>query len=335
MPPCFGSVKHALLLIFCKHSIEFFNKMSEVNNKYWAKIKMPKFLLCRPQGGLNDVLCQIVKCCEYAKKYERVVFVDTEYERSYSYWDSFSNYFVSRAKPLLLDGRPKLKSLEVMSIFPPFLKDRLTTYDVVYKGKSLFDTSCPEGQPISFNFGKSYHEDLLVHHQFGGGQRSLRASKYMRVQDHIVTMLAARLKSIEGPFEAIHIRHTDMESDYERALESLRSKKISKLFVATDNKSVLEQFRQAMGSDVVLSFSMLPDAAGRTLHHHRYERETQRQVNTEAILDLFTLSYAQTLTICKSTNNPHLDYSGFSLLAKALHKNQTLRDSFLAGPDQI
>ncbi len=295
-----------------------------------GKIIMPKFMLCRPQGGLNDVLCQIVKCCEYAARYERVVFVDTEYEQSYSFWDSFSNYFVSRAKPLLLDGRPKLKSLAAMSVFPSYLKDRLSNYDVEYKGKFLFDTLNPEHQPITFDFRKSYDEDLLVHHQFGGGLRSKRAAKYLRVHDDIVNVLKARLKSIDGPFDAIHVRHTDLESDYGKALELLRHQRVSKLFVATDNPSVLAQFKQALGSDVVISFSKLPDRAGQTLHHHRHDVTTQRRVNTEAILDLFTLAFAQSLTICKSTNNPHLDYSGFSLLAKALHSNTALRDRFLA-----
>ena len=34
-------------------------------------------VLCRPEGGFNDILCQIELCWRYADAHERVLVVDT------------------------------------------------------------------------------------------------------------------------------------------------------------------------------------------------------------------------------------------------------------------
>jgi hypothetical protein len=37
----------------------------------------PRILLCRPQGGLNDTLCQIHRCIIYAFVHHRKLIIDT------------------------------------------------------------------------------------------------------------------------------------------------------------------------------------------------------------------------------------------------------------------
>src|SRR5947209_3468047 len=63
-----------------------------------------RLLLCRPQGGLNDMLCQIEKCCQYADRVGRTVIVDTDYARSApaTFKDHLSKYFVSLRVGLVL-----------------------------------------------------------------------------------------------------------------------------------------------------------------------------------------------------------------------------------------
>jgi hypothetical protein len=39
---------------------------------------LPRLLVCRPQGGLKDMLCQIEQCCRYAERFDRTVLVETD-----------------------------------------------------------------------------------------------------------------------------------------------------------------------------------------------------------------------------------------------------------------
>lgn len=52
-----------------------------------------RYLLCRPRGGINDTLNQIELCWRYARSYNRILVVDTEYLVSSGICISFSELF--------------------------------------------------------------------------------------------------------------------------------------------------------------------------------------------------------------------------------------------------
>ncbi|MDR1910856.1 MAG: hypothetical protein LBQ52_00710 [Helicobacteraceae bacterium] len=54
-------------------------------------IKEPKkYIFCRPQGGLNDMLSSIDYCVSYALRYQRVIYIDGTRG---GFLDSFDRYF--------------------------------------------------------------------------------------------------------------------------------------------------------------------------------------------------------------------------------------------------
>jgi len=65
---------------------------------------MPRYVLCRPLGGLNDILCQIERCCRYAVRFDRIVVVETDFPRTIYFADAFDRYFESRDPALILSA---------------------------------------------------------------------------------------------------------------------------------------------------------------------------------------------------------------------------------------
>src|SRR6201995_4369148 len=91
-----------------------------------------RLVLCRPQGGLNDILCQIEWVCCYAERHGRAVVIDTDYAHANSFRDRFSDYFVSGQRNLILNAAPIAATLEQLAVFPPHLAGRMTRYETRY-----------------------------------------------------------------------------------------------------------------------------------------------------------------------------------------------------------
>jgi hypothetical protein len=286
-------------------------------------------LLCRPQGGLNDILCQIELCCRYADRFDRMVIVDTNYNKSDYWFDTFSNYFSSKQMNLILDARPYLKRFETFSVFPPELTGKIQSYEAHWHTDAGGYTLVGTNLRPTFDFSRAYEERMLVHHDAGWNGLSASLGRRISISENIHRQLSLRLQQMGGPYHAVHVRHTDLQSDFSSAILHFKTTKFSKLFVATDNRSVCDTFIQEFGRDRIMTFSSLPGTAGKTLHIGRDTGIAIQTTNTEAILDLFTLACADSLYICKNINNPHRSYSGYSLLAQELNQSPELRTMFL------
>src|ERR1043166_9133088 len=107
----------------------------------------------------------------------------------------------------------------------------------------------------------------------------------MRLHDAIVDTPIDRLRTIGLPYTAFHIRHTDYKTDYEKELVRLRPTISGAVFVATDNRSVVDHCRSIFGHDRVYSFTRLPESPGRPVHEF-VGREPVYEINRDAIVDL-------------------------------------------------
>jgi hypothetical protein len=300
-----------------------------------SRSKTLKYVLCRPQGGLNDMLCQVVNSCEYGQKFGRKVFIDTAYEHSDTFQDLFARYFVSKFEALVLNPKSKIPALDHLSVYPQGITGQLQTYKASWHTDG-YHWSEPNGNgfKLIYDFKKDYDEQLLVHHSAGGGRHSIQIHKYLRVHDSIVDELEKRLAAIGRGYDAIHIRHTDLETDYYAALETLRIEKPKKLFVATDNADVLEHFRSELGSNHVFSFAHGLPSGKQTIHYLRnISFEQRHRNNCDAILDLMMLAFAKKLGVLKTNLNQYSGHSGYGMLAKDFHEDRAALQSFLMRPN--
>lgn len=295
---------------------------------------MTKYLLCRPQGGLNDLLSQIEKCCRYAEQTERTVVVDTNYAGSIHFNDHFENYFISRQDKLLLSPKDLNRTVDELSVFPEFLLARVNRYVPRQNPETHKFCDSENNLPITFDFTKNYPHQLLVHHQAGGSRNSIFALSRMQVQSAIADELQRRIKAIGGPYSAIHIRHTDYRTDYEQALANIKRSTVGRLFVATDNRQVLEDFQACLGYERVFSFSALPQTAGEPIHTQALSEAKTFARNQDAIIDLLMLALSRRLYLLKLRDN-HLGTkaSGFSRLAHNLWSSNNNGDGarFIVG----
>jgi len=288
-----------------------------------------KLVLCRPQGGFNDMLVQIEKCCRYAERENRIVVVDTAYKHTNAFYDAFSNYFTSRHDNLILDiNNYSLSEVERPEIYPSFLQGRIDSYKTRWAPEVRNHIDIETNSLTTFDMSKSYPQKVLVHHQSGGGELSFHTLSRIALQKSLVMELTRRVLSIGGPYIAVHIRNTDYRTKYDRFLEQISSINFRKIFVATDNSSVVKDFKVHLGDSRVLSFSDLSSRPGIPLHRNQTFGPLIQRRNRDTILDLFTLALANKLYILPIEKQP-LRYSGYSLLANNLWKNKSVLKTLL------
>ena len=85
-------------------------------------------LLCRPAGGLNDMLSQIDNACRYAELAGRTVVVETDAPSSFHFKDDFSHYFISRQPYLRLSAANYKHLFDTLDVYPKCLFGRVNSY---------------------------------------------------------------------------------------------------------------------------------------------------------------------------------------------------------------
>lgn len=280
---------------------------------------MRKFVLCRPEGGLNDMLCQIGRCLEYCIRHGRELVIDTE--RTETFAEPFARYFSIRHRGVVIredvDGflrlareqglalHPKCARLEYGDdppVAPPGLNYRLN------------------GERVTFDFRCAHDAPVLVHHQFGGGAPKEVLMRSLRLRPGICAEIRRRLAELSGPYVGIHVRDTDLRTGT-RGVEAALRKFAGPFFLATD--SAATQRRLAALRPGAVFTSEIPDHGGRSLHLERVSPEAKRRINETAIADLMLLA----LAVKVYTGEGH---SGYANLARRLNRGQRLAIRWLA-----
>jgi hypothetical protein len=301
-------------------------------------MNLDRVVLCRPQGGLNDVLCQIERVCSYAERFDRTAVIDTNHHSTHSIKDQFSRYFVSRQKRVILDAATEIEfHLRNASVVPNFLAGDCLRYDAHFDHELGRFVERTTRKLITFDFDKDYAEPLLVHHDSGRvAGASVAALSRLRLHDNLSDELIKRLKSIGTNYVSVHIRNTDYTTNYQPLLNQIKNlpalQNCENLFVATDDIACL-QFCRNMFSDIkIISFSKLPEESGRPIHRLSDSDEIYER-NKDAILDLLMLALSDKfLFFGLNENRWGTKFSGFSLLANDLHSSKKVLSALISRP---
>jgi hypothetical protein len=292
-----------------------------------------RLLLCRPQGGLTDILSQIGKACRYADRYNRVVIVQTDFTGAINFRDDFSRYFVSLDKNLVLSAAGLQEIFDQLDVAPKFLSGRVNSYFATLDKKLGNFVENETQEALSFDFGRDYAEPLLVHHAQGGGMRKTRiALRRLALRTDVLDIARARVKKIGSEYVGLHVRNTDYQSDYRERIEKLKREINLPVFVATDDRDVVAFCEDRFRPNRVYSFARLPDQSGQPAHYDK--TLVAQDANRDVIADLIMLVLAKDyyfLPIRKADGAGGPAYSGFSLLADMLRKNRKFRAQFTAG----
>jgi hypothetical protein len=298
-------------------------------------MNLDRVVLCRPQGGLNDVLCQIERVCRYAERFNRTAVIDTNHRSTSSIKDHFSRYFVSRQKGVILDSTEMESRLRSGSVVPNFLAGDCHRYDAHFDHEVAHFVESTTRQPITFDFTKDYAEPLLVHHDSGRENgASLAALSRLRLRADLSDELIKRLKTIGTHYAAIHIRNTDYTTNYQPLLDQIKNHpallNCENLFVATDDIACLQFCRSLFSGIKISSFSKLPQASGLPIHQLS-DRDDIYERNKDAILDLVMLALSSKLFFFAiNPNRWGAMYSGFSVLALDLQSSRKVLNGLIS-----
>lgn len=290
----------------------------------------PRLLLCRPQAGLTDTLCQIGKCLRYADKFGRKIVVEMDFPGAVHFRDDFSIYFTSHDSRLILSSKGFRPQFDNLQAFPSSLSGRVNSYVGVWKKKFENIVDAADDQLLSFDFRKNYTQPLLVHHAAGGGMRNVKvALRRLSVTKLIQDEVRLRTALIGGPYTSLHIRYTDYVTDFQDRLLELKEKISGPIFLATDNRKALEICQKLFGKKRVFSFAKFPKVDGQPIHSDM--KMNAKTSNVDAICDVIMLATAKTYYFFPliATHRKWVNFSSFSEFAQMLHSDEQLLKHFL------
>jgi hypothetical protein len=278
------------------------------------------YILCRPEGGIADMLVQISKCFDYAKHHCRSLILDCQNTQTFQ--DTIGHY-LKFPRFEYFDVCEKSKSIS-QTIGREFFPDEVfPRVNLKYQYSQLeFDKAGGiyfGGVFLAFDFSKTYKEPLLIHHQCGGGLPSESLLKGIVFSKKVSIEFYKRVCQMPFFYRAYHCRNTDIICDLDEALRVVQAMQ-GKVFLATDSYAARTMFTEKLPGKTV-SFSDIPDLGGRNIHHTTCSPIDKRKRNEDAFLDLLMLGfsnelkYSQTLVGCKKI-------SGYSLLAEHIKKNR-------------
>jgi len=296
-----------------------------------------RLLLCRPKGGLNDLLCAIGHAWKYSMSTGRELIIDTE---TNSFIRDFYEYF----QPLppyaeYIATTETLRDMQIDSCQPHSMAHRIFNYESEYdytQGKYV-DTKTKE--PIIFDSSINHIEDLLIYEQ-GWLPTSIDA---LTLPDSMYTIsitklrkkhseeIIRRLSHIPKPYVAIHIRNSDYHTDYETFFFSLREMLDGQnILICSDDLGVFNIARATFTNSSIYRLSHFDLPSGTVLHAIEDNETLKSALVVDALADLAGLSFADKIFVGKVTQLGRP--SGFSLLALALNSNQAVAHQFFSLP---
>jgi len=293
-----------------------------------------RLLLCRPTSGLHDIFRQIERVCHYAQQADRIIIVETNCQSTKFFKDDFANYFVSRQPELRLTSTEFSHLFDEMDVYPGHIFGRVNSYMAEFDFSIAAFVETDTKQLLTFDFTKNYSEQLLVHHCGGGPGNAVAGISRVRLHDSIVDILIKRLRIIGSAYTAIHVRNTDYKTAYEEKIEKLKDQIQGPIFIATDDRDVLDFCRSAFGHDRVFSFSKLPTEAGEPLHMGNNTIDNYRR-NADAIVDLVMLSLSSHFYFFPLSDNRFgAKYSGYAIFANRLRIFPSILSQLISRCDQ-
>jgi len=277
-----------------------------------------KYVLCRPQGGLNDNLCIIFNCIEYCKKYNRILLIDTNYDNTYNF--NFCDVFKFINDSFIIYDSNKIKEIinnKNLSIYPNEIKD-LYDYKITYKsgiGIVLINTNIK----TSINFNINYNNDIILHTTTGGGNYSHSLIKLLKLTDYYINDIIQKYNQIPKPYLSIHIRNTDIKCDYKSIYEKNKEQiNKSNIFLATDSIEAFNYFKSL--NLKIFSFTKLPDIIYKNYH---YSNMDKKEILLNTISDLLLLGLGNDFIYSEENKG------GYYKLAYFLYQNKDILHNIL------
>jgi len=273
-----------------------------------------KYLLCIPHGGLNDMLCQIEMCLKYCKRHDRTLVLDTSFS---GLRDDFLKYFTFHDNcKVKVEAWDNIRdTMEGKSTFPEGLQSNLGNY-VATNRKGFFYVHPESGQTLTFDFSKPYDQDVLVHESLGGGINSYWLLQYLIPTDWLQEKLKSKLGDLPGDFVAVHIRNTDLATDYRAFMASIDWALKNQAFLLCTDSGVVQNeiLNDPRYAGRALVLSSLDPLSQKRLHD---EDTTDESANITLFSDFVAMSLAKNVYFTFTQEGRVSGFSGLAFAACA------------------
>ena len=264
-----------------------------------------KFLLCRPLGGLNDVLCQIQRSRRMARTSGRQLIVQTETGSpglNHRFGEEFESVFTI-SHGLSFQNAIFQRCLKSTQIFPEefaflataprsSLQERTEGNQIIRRLKYL---ELRKGAPI------------LVHEGYGGGLSSASLLPQLKFSRRIEDALQMAYAQIPLDSVAIHFRSSDYQTDELLLFEAIRRAGHRPVLLASDSDLIQKKIRSYFHESTMISVPEILSTIWHTL------KPVER-----AVIELFAIAGCKEFIALRlgfgKSDLPA--FSGFTRLAK-------------------
>jgi hypothetical protein len=152
---------------------------------------------------------------------------------------------------------------------------------------------------------------LLLHEQCGGGDRAIRVLWFLTLNNQIRFEIKKKLVAL-GDYIAIHVRHTDLKTDYRSFFHKIKNSVGSKKAVLCTDSYECQMYARNVFPNIKMS-SSIPDTQGQSLHDN--SELTCFETNVQVLTDLIVLVCSRKMLYTETEGN---ELSGFTALALRL-----------------
>jgi hypothetical protein len=276
-------------------------------------------LLCRPQGGINDILCCIERCWGYAEQFNRRLFIDC---RQSGIRDDFWKYFRPRGCEKHLAFDLDYDVFDRVDTLPKHIRGRVSTLHTEYSMTQGGFTDIVSDALVTFEMSSKHDTSLLVHEQgwTGGLFTSPELLSRLRFSPLVQKDIKARLASLPEKYVGIHIRNTDYTTDYQSLISNAKNALTGRdVLICSDDLDVIKYAKSELVDSRITRLSTFEGNAQSRLHY-RQLGDLQYMGNIEALVDLCALALSEMLLFgnVREANRP----SGFSMLSHYLNQHK-------------
>lgn len=302
-----------------------------------------RYVLCRPQGGLNDTLCQIEICRAYAARYGRILIVDG---RRSGVLGEFGNYFRMAGDGHIFDMTDKaVPDIDSLDCYPPEVQGRVSTLrskrNLAPGWRCAVDLDTEVA--LRFSLDRDHPQTLLLHQQGGGGTNSFDLINRLTLVPWLAQQARDKIAQLPVGYSALHVRNTDYRTDIGMVLRTIRGRVAGQdLLVCSDDPAVLPALRSGLPDTRIHQITTLVYDGGRPQHKTAgvADGTVRHHVATGSIVDLCAMAAASTLYVSvlqSREGNESADFtginrlSGYSKLAVHLCENKKPLRRLLGG----
>jgi len=225
--------------------------------------------------------------------------------------DDFDQYFrpfVKRQNTIFFPTNKFVIDSKKMSCLPALLDGIGVEYESEYSSAENYVLSGSNCK-LSFDMDVDHPQQLLIHEQCGGGS-GFSSLYYFRLTNQLATEIKNRICDLPNKYLGIHVRNTDVQTDYRKFFCSIKSIVGEEHLLLTTDSYEVAEYAHSFFDKKIITVSKIPDLQGISLHHN--STYTSWQSNIDCFTDLIALSKSR----CIILPSPSIGYpSGFAQLA--------------------